>query len=150
MPRRIRHRILGAVLVGVIVSGCGEAVADLVNGGREPSASVTSFLANNDLQFQAAVAPADAISADAVLSKLGARGWPPFATNKTPDAPIYGFLSCLQGKPCRDSLVGDRSARMPVWIVDYPFASGGNGGTAWAIVDGMTGELIVGDGPPGG
>jgi hypothetical protein len=36
-----------------------------------------------------------------------------------------------------------------MWIVDYPFASG-SGGTAWAIVDGTTDTLIVGDGPPGG
>lgn len=146
----IRRPILLAILVALQIAGCGESVAELVNGGREPSASVKDFLASNDLEFHADLAPPDAISADAVIAKLRADGWPPFAENKTPDVPIFGFLTCLEGKPCQNSLVGDRTARLRVWIVDYPFASGGNGGTAWAIVDGDTGGLIVGDGPPGG
>lgn len=149
MAREIRRHVLG-MLLALVCAGCGETIADIVAGGREPSASVSTFLADNNLEFHAAVAPPEAISGDAVVAKLRAEGWPPFAANKTPDIPIYGVLTCIAGKQCGDWLIHDRAARVPVWVVDYPFASGGNGGTAWAIVDGTTGALIVGDGPPGG
>jgi hypothetical protein len=137
--------------MALIGSACGGPITDIVTNQRLPSASSREFLSSAGNQFEAAVVPSGVVSADAVVASLRAQGFPPFATDRTVDPPIYGIITCIDSKVCADrsGLVRDPAARMVVWVVDFPRASGGNGGTAWAVVDAATGAFITGDGPPG-
>lgn len=129
-------------LVLVPTSGCAPSPV-------EPPQSFVEYLESNDQQFVSVPAPGiDVVSPELVVQTLLRDGFPPFAIDRTADPPILGVVRC--GPACRGDggFLGPGQERL-VWIVGFPRASGANGGTAWAVVDAVSGSFIVGDGPPG-
>jgi hypothetical protein len=134
-------------LLAALVLVLGVACAPPV--GKAP-ASFVGWLDDYGQQFVPVANPAGTVVApDVVLQTLEEDGFPPFATDRTADAPILGVAQCGPGK-CRldRGLLAEGRDRL-WWVVGFPNASGGNGGTAWAAVDARTGAFVVGDGPPG-
>ena len=116
----------------------------------QPSRSFVQVLDSHGQRFVPLPVPETGIvSPDIVLQTLRRDGFPPFATDRTADQPIYGVVQCRSANCDPLGLVEEQDENVPIWLVGFPRASGGNGGQAWAVVDARTGGFLVGDGPPG-
>ena len=117
-----------------------------------PSESFVAYLDGYGQRFTPAPVPATGIvSAQAVIAKLRADGFPPFASADPVAQAIYGIVTCVDpSKNCAERGLVRPGESLAIWLVGYPTVPGANGGTAWATVDAKTGAFINGDGPPGG
>ena len=125
-----------------MLAGCLPVVRQM------PSASFVGWIEDFGQTFTPTQPPAGVVSPEAVVLKLRAEGFPPFAAGARMAPPIYGVVTCIEAARCRDQGLTAPCESLAVWVVDYPDTSGANGGTAWAMLEALTGEFISGDGPP--
>jgi hypothetical protein len=140
-----------ALAVGVLATGLTlGACAGLPIGPASLPPNLADQLDACGEAFTPMLPPPDAVSGTEVVQRLHSQGFPPFAPpGARSAAPVYGVLD-NSGPTCRHGGLVPDGGSLEIWIVVWPDVSGGNGGQAWAIVDASTGEMIVGDGPPGG
>lgn len=138
---------LSLAALGVASIGCaGVPLAPV-----DLPANLTEMLDNCGEAFTPLVAPPGTVASDAVLQRLRADGFPPFAPpDARPAAPVYGVIADREASTCDWDGLAPAGEPLQVWLVVWPAVSGANGGTAWAAVDARSGTFIVGDGPPGG
>ena len=139
-PRRLA--LLVASVLALVVACSPPATA--------PPQSFVEYLDDWGQQFvPVAAPPGRVVPPETVVQNLQRDGFPPFAKDRTVDAPVLGVVRCGVGQ-CRldRGLVSEGPDKL-FWVVGFPNTPGANGGTAWAVVDARTGGFVVGDGPPG-
>ena len=89
----------------------------------QPSESFVAYLDGYGQRFTPAPVPATGIvSAQAVLAKLRADGFPPFASaDAVAQAPIYGIVTCVDpSKNCAERGLVRPGESLAIWLVGYP------------------------------
>jgi hypothetical protein len=101
--------------------------------------------------FTPMLPPPGIVTGEAVVEKMRASGFPPFAPpNSRAATPVYGVITDEKVGMCKRGSFVQSGHQLAVWLVVWPDVSGSDGlGQAWAIVGPRTGSLIAGDGPPG-
>ena len=144
-------QVLGVIATGLALAAC----AALPIGSTPLPPNLAEQLDSCGEVFSAMLPPPDlpppdTLSGTEVVQRLRSQGFPPFAPPGARAAPpVYGVLA-NGGPSCRHGGFVPDGDSLEIWIVVWPEVSGANGGQAWAIVDASTGDMIVGDGPPGG
>ena len=143
-----RRRMLALLTLSWVVAACA-GLASLAPVDLPPN--LEDQLECWGEGFTPSLPPPGVVDGAAVVNRLRAEGFPPFAPpNAHPAPPIYGVISERGPGTCRDGGFVPAGQELQVWLVLWPGVSGAAGGSAWAIVDARTGSFLVGDGPPGG
>jgi hypothetical protein len=116
----------------------------------EPPRSFVDYLENNGQQFVTVPDPGrKVVPPEVVVQNLQRDRFPPFVKDWTADLPVLGVVRCVS-VPCQpdgELVVKEPGRQRLIWVVGFPDEPGANGGTAWAIVDAVTGQPMIGDGP---
>lgn len=137
--------VLRAVTVGVamfvLAGACAAPTMELSDSFRRE-------LAVDGQQFRPRVPADGVVPPDAALELIQRADFPPFATDRTADPPIFGVIRCIGPARC-PSVPVEPGEELPIWLIGYPRAATASGGHAWAVIDARTGRFLFGDGPPG-